>query len=119
MQIKACKWKRDCFHTCVSCLAEMIAVSAVWTWGILGNEVQSGATLQIMGGQRKTLRSAGWAYGPLPITPAEDKDAGRGVALSTVERHSGSAGKQLYRDVLSDLCIQVLNVTTSNFTCWF
>lgn len=34
---------------CVGCLAEMIAVPAVWTWGVLVNEVQSGATLQIMG----------------------------------------------------------------------
>lgn len=48
--------------------------------------------------------------------PAEDKDGGRGVALSTEKRHSGSAEKQLHTDVLSDPCIQVLNVTTSNFT---
>lgn len=32
------------FHTCVGCLAEMIAAPAVWTWGVLGNVVRSHPT---------------------------------------------------------------------------
>lgn len=47
------------------------------------------------GGQRRALGSAGWVCGLIPLRPAEDKDGGRSVALSTVKKHSGSAEKPL------------------------
>lgn len=61
------------------------------------------------------MGSAGWDCGPIPFRPPEDKDGRRGVSIIHSEEAQWLSRKTTVV-TYCQICVSVLNVTTSIFT---